>query len=116
MASTLKDKTMNLADFFRNNPLKLFPRVREDDPITSYEASDKVDFAGEHYDIILGCLTKYGPLGKDGIANRTNLGGAQIARRLPEMEKLHFIETTGQTVKSNAGRSEREWRLKEHYA
>jgi hypothetical protein len=31
------------------------------------------------------------------------------------MEKLDFIETTGQTVKSNAGRSEREWRLKEKY-
>ena len=117
MASTLKDKTMNLADFFKNNPLKLFPRVREDDPITSYEASDKVDFAGEHYDIILGCLTKYGPLGKDGIANRTNLDSSQIARRLPEMAKLNFIETTGQTVKSNSGRSEREWQLKEkHYA
>ena len=72
-------------------------------------------FAGEHYDIILGCLTKYGPQGKDGIANKTNLDGNQVARRLSEMEKLDFIETTGQTVKSNAGRSEREWRLKEKY-
>ena len=74
-------------------------------------------FAGEHYDIILGCLTKYGPLGKDGIASRTRLDGNQVARRLSEMQKLDFIEPTGQTVKSNAGRSEREWRLKEkHYA
>jgi hypothetical protein len=32
------------------------------------------------------------------------------------MEKLHFIETTGQTVKSTAGRSEREWRIKESNA
>jgi predicted ArsR family transcriptional regulator len=103
---------MKLSDIFGGNPLKLFPRVREDDPITSYEASDKVDFAGQHYDIILGCLTKHGPLGKDGIANRTNLEGNQIARRLSEMKKLHFIELTGQTVQSNSGRSEREWRLK----
>ena len=93
----------------------MFPRFRNEDPITSVEASDKVTFSGEHYDIILGCLTKYGPQGKDGIANKTNLDGNQIARRLSEMEKLDFIETTGQTVKSNAGRSEREWQIKEKY-
>jgi len=104
---------MKLSDLFGGHPLRLFPRVREDDPITSYEASDKVDFAGEHYDIILGALTKYGPLGKDGIAAKTKLEGNQVARRLSEMQKLHFIELTGQTVKSTAGRSEREWRLKE---
>jgi len=95
----------------------MFPRSRNEDPITSYEAADAATFAGEHYDIILGCLTKYGPQGKDGIANKTNLDGNQVARRLSEMAKLDFIETTGQTVKSNAGRSEREWQLKEkHYA
>ena len=93
----------------------MFPRFRNTDPITSLEAADHATFAGEHYDIILGCLTKYGPQGKDGIANRTNLESSQVARRLSEMEKLDFIETTGQTVKSNAGRSEREWRLKENY-
>jgi transcription initiation factor IIE alpha subunit len=103
---------MKLSDIFGGHPLKLFPRVRENDPITSYEASDKVDFAGQHFDIILGCLTKHGPLGKDGIANKTNLEGNQIARRLSEMQKLRFIEPTGKTVTSNAGRSEREWRLK----
>jgi hypothetical protein len=106
---------MKLSDLFGGHPLRLFPRVREDDPITSYEASDQIDFAGEHYDIILACFTRYGPLGKDGISNRTNLDGNQIARRLPEMQKLHFVEPTGQTVKSNAGRSEREWRIKETY-
>ena len=93
----------------------MFPRSRNEDPITSYEAADTVTFSGEHYDIILGCLTRYGPQSKDGIANKTNLDGNQVARRLSEMEKLKFIETTGQTVKSNAGRSECEWRLKENY-
>jgi predicted ArsR family transcriptional regulator len=107
---------MKLSDIFGGHPLKLFPRVRENDLITSYEASDKVDFAGQHYEIILDCLKKHGPLGKDGIANRTNLEGNQIARRLSEMQKLHFIEPTGQTVTSNAGRSEREWKLKESNA
>lgn len=107
---------MKLSDLFGGHPLRLFPRVRENDPITSYEASDKVDFAGQHYDIILGCLTKYGPLGKDGIATRTRLDSNQVARRLSEMQKLHFIEPTGQTVKSIAGRSEREWQIKESNA
>jgi hypothetical protein len=91
----------------------MFPRARKEDPITSVEATDKIDFAGEHYDIILGCLTKYGPLGKDGIALRTNLDGNQVARRLSEMSTLGFIELTGETVKSNSNRKEREWRLKE---
>lgn len=91
----------------------MFPRARNDDPITSYEASDKVDFAGDHIDIILNCLTKHGPLGKDGIANKTKLDGNQIARRLSEMKKLNFIELTGNLVKSNSNCNEREWRLKE---
>jgi predicted ArsR family transcriptional regulator len=102
---------MKLSDIFGGHPLRLFPRVREDDPITSYEASDNVDFAGQHYDKILAALTKYGPLGKDGIAKYTKLESNQVARRLSEMQKLQFIQPTGQTVKSNAGRSEREWQL-----
>jgi hypothetical protein len=92
---------------------RMFPRARKEDPITSVEASDKVDFSGEHYDIILECLAKYGPLGKDGIAFRTFLDGNQVARRLSEMGKLHLIELTGNYVKSNANRDEREWRIKE---
>ena len=100
---------MNLNSILRT----MFPRARTTDPLTSIEATDQVDFSVEHYDIILECLIKYGPLGKDGIASRTRLDGNQVARRLSEMAKLHFIETTGQTVKSNAGRSEREWQIKD---
>jgi transcription initiation factor IIE alpha subunit len=91
----------------------MFARARNTDPMTSVEASDKVDFAGDHIQIILECLAKHGPLGKDGIATKTNLGGNQVARRLSEMSKLNFIELTGETVKSNSNRNEREWRLKE---
>jgi hypothetical protein len=35
----------------------------------------------------------------------------QVARRLPELQKLSMVATTGQTVYSDAGRSEREWSL-----
>jgi len=104
-------ENMNLNSILK----RMFPRARKEDPITSVEASDKVDFSGEHYDIILECLKKYGPLGKDGIASRSNLDGNQVARRLSEMGKLHLIELTGNYVKSNANRDEREWRLKEKH-
>jgi len=92
---------------------RMFPRARKEDPITSVEATDQVDFAGDHIQIILDCLTQYGPLGKDGIATRTKLDGNQVARRLSEMRKLNFIELTGETVKSNSNRNERQWRIKE---
>jgi hypothetical protein len=48
-------------------------------------------------------------LGKDGIAAMTDLDGNQVARRLNEMKVLGLIELTGNTVKSNSGRNEREW-------
>ena len=108
MSATLMKANMNFNSILQH----MFPRARNDDPITSYEASDKVGFAGDHFEIILDCLTKHGPLGKDGIANKTNLDGNQIARRLSEMKKLNFIELTGNTVKSNSNRNEREWQLK----
>jgi hypothetical protein len=41
----------------------------------------------------------------------TGLNPNQVARRLPEMKKLQVVDTTGQTVLSDAGRSEREWGL-----
>jgi predicted transcriptional regulator len=87
-----------------------FPRVRSTDPITSFEAADSIkDVAKRQYQIILDCLSEHGPLGKDGIANHSKLDGAQISRRLGEMQKLGLIQLTGKTVKSNSGRNEREW-------
>jgi hypothetical protein len=88
-----------------------FPRVRANDPVTSFEAADSIkDAAPQHYAIILACLSQHGELGKDGIAAYTRLDGNQVARRLNEMHDLGLIELTGNKVKSNAGRSEREWR------
>ena len=103
---------MKLKDFFGGHPLDFFPRVRNEDPITSYEAADSIkDVATRQYQIILDCLSEHGPLGKDGIANHSKLDGAQISRRLGEMQKLGFIKLTGNTVKSNSGRNEREWTI-----
>jgi DNA-binding IclR family transcriptional regulator len=50
-------------------------------------------------------------MGKDGIARLTGLNPNQVARRLPELQKVGMVATTGQTVYSDAGRSEREWTL-----
>ena len=103
---------MKFADFFGGHPLNLFPRVRKDDPVTSYEAADEIkSTVPEHYDEILECLNRYGALGKDGISNNSTLDPNQVARRLSEMERLGYIRQTGNKVKSNTGRNEREWQI-----
>jgi len=87
-----------------------FPRVRKTDPVTSFEAAEAIKpVAPQHYQIILDCLKTYGPLGKDGISAMTDLNGNQVARRLNEMQKIGLIHLTGKTVRSDSGRSEREW-------
>jgi len=89
-----------------------FPRVRTTDPLTSFEAAEAIKpVASQHHQIILECLQKHGALGKDGIAALTNLDGNQVARRLNEMKIIGLIELTGNTVKSNSGRNEREWNV-----
>ena len=88
-----------------------FPRVRANDPLTSFEAAESIkESVSQHHQEILNCLITHGPLGKDGIAARTNLDGNQVARRLNEMKILGLIQLTGNTVKSNSGRNEREWK------
>jgi predicted ArsR family transcriptional regulator len=90
-----------------------FFRARATDAITSFKAADSIkDVAKMHQEVIVACLQRFGPLGKDGIAERTGLESNQVARRLSELEKMDLIEQTGLTVKSNSGRSEREWRFK----
>ena len=87
-----------------------FPRVRTTDPVTSFEAADSIkDSVSQHHQIILDCLIKHGPLGKDGISKHTDLDGNQVARRLNEMKVIGLITLTGETVTSNSGRKEREW-------
>jgi len=107
---------MKLSDIFGGHPLNLFPRVRKDDPVTSYEAAESIkDKVPDHYTEIIECLILHGALGKDGISNKTRLDPNQVARRLSEMERLGLIKQTGNKVKSNTGRNEREWCLKEKH-
>lgn len=91
--------------------LPIFNRVRCSDPVTSYEAADAAkDLATKHFSTIVECLHAHGALGKDGIARHSGLDANQVARRLNELQKMNLIQLTGRTVKSQAGRNEREWR------
>jgi len=90
-----------------------FIRARATDAITSFKAADSIkDVAKMHQEVIVACLQRFGPLGKDGIAERTGLQSNQVARRMNELQKLDLIELTGKTVESLSGRQEREWRFK----
>lgn len=90
-----------------------FIRARTTDAITSFKAADSIkDVAKMHQEVIVACLQRFGPLGKDGIAKHTGLESNQVARRMNELQKLDLIELTGKEVKSNSGRQEREWRFK----
>ena len=107
----LLDKTHFGGEVKRFFDLPIFNRVRCSDPVTSYEAADAAkDLASKHFGIIVDCLKAHGALGKDGIALHSGLEGNQVARRLNELEKMNLIQLTGRTVKSSAGRNEREWR------
>jgi predicted transcriptional regulator len=100
---------MNYKQIF-NKMFPEFPRVRSNDPLTSFQAADSIkESVSQHHQEILDCLIKHGALGKDGIAARTNLDGNQVARRMNEMRVLGLVMLTGNTVKSNTGRNEREW-------
>jgi predicted transcriptional regulator len=93
-------------------PIGEFPRVRNSDPVTSFQAADSIkESAKQHHQVILECLQEYGALGKDGIAALTKLDSNQVARRLNEMKVIGLISLTGKTVKSDSGRDEREWEV-----
>jgi len=89
----------------------LFNRARSLDPVTSHAAAKQFKSGDLHFKLIVQCLERFGPLGKDGIAYLIGLDSNQVARRLPEMARLGLVELTGHTIKSRSGRAEREWKL-----
>lgn len=86
------------------------PLARSSDPSTSHGAADEAkQLQARHHRVILECLRTHGPCGKDRIAALTHLTGVQVCRRTYELKGLKLIKWTGKTVKSTAGRAEREW-------
>ena len=87
------------------------PSARRFDPETSRDAAESArELAARHHRIILDALSR-GPAGKDRIAALTCLSGTQVARRTCELHRAGLIEPTWNTVRSTAGRQEREWRI-----
>lgn len=85
--------------------------ARATDPDTSHEAAAlAVQFITRQQALIVDAL-KAGPAGKDEIARRARLAGVAVARRLPDLQSLGVVVTTGNKVLSDSGRSEREWAL-----
>jgi predicted transcriptional regulator len=108
---TLLDKTHFGGEVKKFFDLPIFNRVRSSDPVTSFQAADSIkEVAPQHFRIILEALVTHGPMGKDGIAQKTGLNPNAVSRRLPELQKLDLVTTTGKTVKSLSGREEREWK------
>jgi predicted transcriptional regulator len=94
--------------------LCLEPMARSSDPLTSHAAAASAkQLQVDHHMLILACLRRHGPLGKDGIASRTRLDGVQVCRRLTELGRLGLIAETGEKVMSTSGRLEREWAVVE---
>lgn len=84
--------------------------ARRTDPGTSHEAAARVrEFGGGHCAAVLACLRKHGGCTIDEIAKRTELTAVQVARRLPDLEKLMKAQPTGETRLSASGRPERVW-------
>ena len=87
--------------------------ARKSDPHTSHLAASQVaQFSSAHYDAIITAMRKIRrPAGAHEIANRSKLTQVQVCKRLPELERMGFIEATELTRKTETGRSERLWRL-----
>jgi predicted ArsR family transcriptional regulator len=85
------------ADPYHSDPFPPYaaPRARNDDPSTSHAAAERVDeFSHKHYALILADLKRcYGTIYQ--IAAATGLSHVQVARRMPELQKLGKVETSG---------------------
>jgi hypothetical protein len=86
-------------------------RARNDDPLTSHAAAERVDeFSHKHFALILEDLKRcYGTI--YDIAAATGLSHVQVARRMPELQKLGRVEPLG-TAPGPNGRACRVWWFK----
>jgi predicted ArsR family transcriptional regulator len=91
--------------------LPLWRQARRADPVTSKIAARMAGgLRTDHQRRILDSLGQ-GPAGASEIAERCGLTAHQVNKRLTELGRHGLIVTTGRTVRSAAGRPEREWRV-----
>ena len=84
------------------------PRARRTDPWTSHAAAEELTSAEAHYRAI-GKSLRNGPATIYQLSARTGLSHVQIARRLPEMQRLGQAQPTGETATGPNGRQCRVW-------
>ena len=88
------------------------PLCRASDPITSFEAADRVkEFKESHHTLIMDAFRKHATstLGAEQIANITWLDVYQVRKRLPELAKLGQVRVYQTTRLTATGRRERLW-------
>ena len=86
------------------------PLCRASDPITSFEAADRVkEFRASHHKQIVVALLMLEEAGAEQIADLTGLEAYQIRKRLAELEKMGVAQPCQQTRKTATGRRERLW-------
>ena len=88
------------------------PLCRASDPITSFEAADRVhEFQWNHHALILDVLHNRYPdaLGAEQIADLTGLDAYQTRKRLPELAKQGLVMVYTETRLTATGRRERLW-------
>ena len=84
--------------------------ARSSDPITSFMAADSAQaFIRTHEDKILAALFSCGAAGVDQIAWIADLEPHATGKRLAKLERNGLVRLTGNTVRSNSGRQQREW-------
>jgi predicted ArsR family transcriptional regulator len=59
--------------------------------------------------LIVFALRLHGPMGVDAIAARCGLSGHAVGKRIAALEANAYIRLTGELVKSDSGRMQREW-------
>lgn len=90
--------------------MNLSPLCRANDPITSFMAADSVkQFAHSHEVLIMDALLTRGPAGVDSIAACCGLSAHAVGKRMRALEANAYIRLTGEMVKSDSGRMQREW-------
>lgn len=83
---------------------------RASDPITSFEAADRVkEFKQDHCTRIHVALKHMGKAGAEQIASMTGLDAYQVRKRLPELERELLVMVCDEFRLTSTGRRERLW-------
>ena len=87
------------------------PRARKADPETSKIAADQAgELSRDHYIKIIDAVSRRPGTIYD-IAERAGLSHVQVARRMPELQSMGWVEPT-ESVPGPTGRPCRVWRAK----